>query len=75
MKQKSEHEAGSPAAVNPSAPMTPERAIELALTVHAGKIASWSLDSDDGRTEYHIEFTDDTEVIVDVATGTARIDD
>lgn len=66
-------------AVDVTSPMTPAEAIDLALRKHDGRVSSWDLDSDDGTIRYQIDLEqsgdDDTEIEVDVETGTVRVED
>lgn len=65
-------------AVDPTDPMTPEQAIELAAAEVDGPVTGWELDWDDGAVRYEVEVRrggDDVEVIVDAASGSVRLDD
>ena len=65
-------------AVDPTDPMTPEQAMDLAVAEVDGPVRAWQLEFDDGERTYQVEITsggDEVEVIVDVATGAVTVDD
>lgn len=64
-------------AVDPDA-LPPAEAMRIALEARSGTVSEWSLESDDGVVRYSIDVrdgTDDVEVIVDLQTREARVDD
>ena len=65
-------------AVDPTDPMTPEQAMELATAEVDGPVTGWELDWDDGAAVYEVEVLrggDDVDVTVDAASGSVRVDD
>lgn len=65
-------------AVDPTDPMTPERAMELATAEVDGPVRAWQLQWDDGAKVYEVEIgsgDEDEDVIVAVDSGQVTVDD